>query len=109
MRARELYYFVRIGNYASRPLRQLAGDMHALGAAGDNAAKKLRALDIQQSKLMVQKSRAIGRQMALLPGGTQFTKMQESQQLRITRNLENQRKQLISIQRADERIMTLNR
>ena len=51
LRAREIYYFVRMGNYASRPLKALQSDFARLGASGDAAARKLEALDLQQKRL----------------------------------------------------------
>lgn len=62
LRAREIYYFVRVGNYASRPLRALQSDFTKLGAAGDAAAHRLERLRIEQQRL--QRSIAT-RQMAI--------------------------------------------
>jgi len=67
LRARELYYFVRVGNFATRPLRALQADFHKLGAAGDQAAARLERLNIQQKRLQAQQKRMVAR--ALSPVG----------------------------------------
>lgn len=59
LRAREIYYFVRVGNYASRPLRALTADMNNLGRAGDSAANRMERLQLQQRRLQSQIARRV--------------------------------------------------
>jgi TP901 family phage tail tape measure protein len=109
LRAREIYYFVRVGNYASRPLRALQADFHKLGAAGDQAATRLERLQVQQRRLASQRVTQITRQARFLPGGRDFQSMQARQAQRLIRLQENQRRQLASIARAEERVTNLAR
>jgi len=66
LRARELYYFVRIGNFATRPLRQLEADFRTMGASSEVATERLAALQAQSRKLLAAQQEAASR--AMVPG-----------------------------------------
>lgn len=79
LRARELFYFVRIGNYASRPLRQIESDFKRLGTVSNATTKKLAALDERERKAFEKRARLMQRRSAMMPGGRQFIDLQERQ------------------------------
>jgi TP901 family phage tail tape measure protein len=100
---------LRVGNFASRPLRQAEADFARLGKASEAATASLARLDAQRKRLEARRAQALTTQARYLPGGADFEKLQASQATRVARNLENQRSQLAAISRAEERITTLNR
>lgn len=67
LRARELFYFVRMGNYASRPLRQLEGDFKRMGAASDTATARLERMQVQQRRLAARRTQLV--EKAMSPAG----------------------------------------
>lgn len=83
LRARELYYFVRVGNYASRPLRALSADFRALSHASNQADASLERIQRRQQQLQ----RSIGLRRATIPAMREAAALRlEQQQIALQRS-----------------------
>jgi hypothetical protein len=104
-----MFYMVRIGNYATRPLRQIEADFKRLGTSSDAATAKLENLQRQQMRLAAQRQRLLTRREAIMPGGRQYVAAQERFATRMATQQERVRNAMTSISAAQNRVAANNR